>query len=148
MADLGAIRNAMKAKLEDVLDWQVVTYPISDPTPPTIYCHTSDSFATYDLAGHRASDRFEFKWVALAKGYDDQASHELLDSLVAGPRSIKAALQRRGDGEIGQVTLGGLASDLRVEKASEYFIFVQVDGQRRYLACEFTVCVFASGGDE
>lgn len=140
MAALADIRAAIAANLTTSLeDIQISPYMLANPTPPG--GHVFPAEVLYDQAMGRGLDEWHLTvqlFVALAT---DIGAQERLDAYLAasGSQSVKAAIES-------DRTLGGAASDVRVESSSGYHTYLKPDGVG-VLGAEWTVRVLAPGND-
>jgi hypothetical protein len=149
MASLTDIRLGLAANLavlNQATGIQVLPYLIANPTPPTVLLFPVASENTrYDLAMGRGLDQWDFAVQAFVGATTDIGAQATLDKFIAssGPLSIKAALEKK-DGPNGEVTLGGLVSDVNVTTCTGYRIYLR-EGGGAVLGAEWTVEVWATG---
>jgi hypothetical protein len=132
MADVGAIRVALAAKLATIADLQVSAYMLSNPTPPCAMIYSGET--SFDKAFHRGSDDLNLVVRVIVPFAADIGSQVNLDEYRAGSgaRSFKAAL------EVDR-TLGGAVQDLRVTGVSPDTVYGGATGQIIGIGCEFQI---------
>ena len=136
MAQLGELREGLRARLALIPDCQASAYMLANPTPPAM--HVMPDETTYDLTMGRGHDRWTLKVQGFVGAVSDIGAQKRLDRWLAaeGPESVKAAIE-------GDKKLGGVASDTRVTEASGYRQVV-LDGRGPLLMAEWTVEILAT----
>jgi hypothetical protein len=137
MTSLAAVRAGLAANLDAIPDIQVSAYMLSNPTPPAIEIHPSQT--DYDLALKRGLDRWRFTVRAFVGLTSDIGAQKRLDRMLAssGSESVKAAVESNP-------SLSGVIEDLRVINASGYRQYLR-EGASAVLGAEWEVEVLAIG---
>lgn len=138
MADIAAIREALRARLETLLDGggQSSAYMLENPTPPSLQV-TGISATDYDTAFGRGGDTLTMVIQGLVGTTSDRGAQEQLDAWLdtTGTTSVKAAIETERPAA---VTLGGLVSYCRVTGTSGHRIYKTSNGTD-LLGAEWTV---------
>jgi hypothetical protein len=128
MATVSGIRGGIATNLSTISGLRVSATMLDAPRPPVAMVYP-DSIE-FDLNANRGADTFLFIVSVLVGRADDRAAQNRLDSFVAGPLSVKAAIES-------DRTLGGAADTCRVTSMRNY---QQVAvGETVYLGVEFEV---------
>jgi hypothetical protein len=128
MATVSGIRKGIADNLASITNLRVSPTMLDAPRPPVamVYPDTID----FDLNAARGADTFTFIVFVLVGRADDRTAQNRLDGFVAGPNSVKAAIEA-------DRTLGGAADTCRVTSMRNY---QQVSiGETVYLGVEFEV---------
>jgi hypothetical protein len=140
MATLTQVRLAMAEALKP-LGCQVSGYPLSNPSPPCVQV-LGPSFEYDRSVGPpaRRLQEWQFRLTVLVSVTNDIASAQLMDEFVSptGSKSVKAALERDS-------TLGGVVSDLRVERGQANQVATLQTTGGQVLVGELQVTVYARG---
>jgi hypothetical protein len=99
----------------------------------------------YDKTMARGKDEVRFTCRVLVGRQDDKRAQAILDAMLsgAGPASLKAVMEQ-ARGAPGEMALGGLADDFRVERVQAYRWYEHVD--TKYVGAELVVRVIGPGG--
>jgi hypothetical protein len=99
----------------------------------------------YDITMGRGRDAFELTVRVLVGRQDDERSQAVLDAMLsgAGPASLKAAFEA-ARGAPGEMALGGLADDIRLERVQGYRWYEHQGTQ--YVGAELIIRVIGPGG--
>lgn len=146
---IAEIKQGMKAALDEILDFQVVPYMLSNPTPPSCALFPAEPGLDYhgamagDLGGMQSAGglvELGFTVQVFVSETADVAAQERLDEYLepSGARSIRQALEADS-------TLGGACDDLIVRSSSGYRRYLR-DGGGPLLGAEWSVTVYADGG--
>lgn len=136
MADISAIRSALKTRLATMLgnNGQASDYWLAAPTPPCL--QVVGISADYDNTFGRGSDVLTATIEALAQDNDIAGQQQIDDWCdTSGATSVKAAIETERPS---QVTLGGLVSSCRVTGATRPRI-TQLPNGTDVWSVEFTV---------
>jgi hypothetical protein len=128
MATVSGIRQGIADNLASISGLRVSATMVDAPRPPIamVYPDTID----FDLNAVRGADTFTFIVFVLVGRADDRTAQNRLDGFVAGPNSVKAAIES-------DRSLGGAADTCRVTSMRNY---QQVTvGETVYLGVEFEV---------
>ncbi len=100
---------------------------------------------TYDRTMGRGTDQLDFTCRVLVGRADDRSAQRILDAMLsgAGPASLKAAIEE-ARGAPGEMALGGLADDLRVERVQGYRWYEHAGTD--YVGAELAIKVIGPGG--
>jgi hypothetical protein len=129
------IRAGLRANIKaNIPNLQVSSYVLANPTPPGVHIYPGET--RFDLAMNRGLDEVDFIVQAFVAHTGDQGSQSYLDDLrdPTGDRSIKAAVES-------DLTLGGVAEDLRVVSLTEYRMLVTADN-RALITTDWLVTVY------
>ena len=137
MADLTAIRDQLKVRLETVSAFVAVfeTVPDRCPVPCGVVRLGSPAVVYHEAMGGQGLTKFNFEVLALAQRWEPNAGQDVLDSFITGSDSVETAI--RGD-----TTLGGEASTAQVTSCTAYGNVNVADSQ--YVGAIFNVEVFAT----
>jgi hypothetical protein len=99
---------------------------------------------TYDRAMGRGQDELMFTCRALAGRADDRSAQRILDALLSGggTASLKVAIEAARGGP-GEMALGGLADDLRLERVQGYRWYEHQGSS--FVGAELSIKVIGSG---
>jgi len=99
---------------------------------------------TFDRAHGRGMDELMFTCRVLAGHADDRSSQRIVDALLsgAGPASLKEAIEA-ARGAPGELALGGLADDLRIERVQGYRWYEHQGSS--YVGAELAIKVIGDG---
>lgn len=140
MADYGAIRSGLAARLEAVTATPFLTVHATVPsavTVPAAVVVPSRPIATYhdSMTGNAGSlTTFRFEIVVMLQQMTEQFAQDALDALVSGAGSVPAAIED-------DVTLGGAALTAQVTQATDYGVLQWADTE--YIGARFLVEVHA-----
>ena len=129
-----AIREAMAVNLGTIPNVQISAYMLVSPVPPVI--HVFPAGVEYDRGMHRGLDILTFTVeVFVAMGLDVGAQMRV-DRMLSpsGTESVKAALEA-------DRTLGGIVSDLWVERVSGYRLVELPEMEQKALSADWLVRV-------
>lgn len=128
MATVSAIRTGIATNLGTIAGLRVSATMLDAPRPPVAMVIPES--IEFDLNGSRGADTFTFTVFVLVGRADDRTAQNRLDGFVAGPSSVKTAIES-------DRTLGGAADTCRVTSMRNYS---QVNvGETVYLGVEFEV---------
>src|SRR5262245_66358964 len=114
MADIPAIREAIRAKLDPIPGVQVSAYALADPTPPGIQIPPPGAAYDYSMGSTGAGLN---QWQFIIQGFvaltGDIGPQKKLDAMCApsGASSVKALLEA-------DRTLGGIVDSVQVTEQS------------------------------
>lgn len=144
--------SAVRSAIADAA--RVVVLPAGSPKL-TCTGHVPDSITApaffvgdieieYDKTMGRGLDEFQLTCRVLVGRQDDQRSQAILDALLsgAGPASLKVAIEA-ARGAPGEMALGGLAHDLRIERVQGYRWYEHQGTE--YVGAEVIIRVFGKG---
>ena len=135
MASLTSIRSGIATNLGNISSIVVFGFVPDSIEPPTAVVGVVDNIE-YDSTMQRGADAYTITIYLYVSRVDAQDSQETLDSYLAssGANSVKAQVES-------DVTLGGVASSVRVVEADNYGVYTvnNID----YLGVEFSVEVIA-----
>lgn len=132
MASVSEIRAALATAMGSVEGLRTSAHVPDAPRPPIAV--VMPDRVEYDLNARRGADRYFFTVTVLASRADDRAAQQNLDEYLAGPKSVKDAIES-------DRTLGGKADTCRVTQMQNYAA-VPV-GETTYLSAQFVVEVVA-----
>jgi hypothetical protein len=134
---LSELRSGLATRLQTVTGLASTAEVVGNALPPYAMVLPGSPAIEFDESfADDGIDQYRFTVRVIVGRVDEQGGQKLLDAYLSktGTSSIRTAL--RGDR-----TLGGKASDLRVQQVSNYGAFVINDVS--YLGAEFSVQVFA-----
>lgn len=132
MASVSELRTALATAMGSVQGLRTSAHVPDAPRPPIAV--VMPDRVEYDINARRGADRYFFTITVLASRADDRAAQSNLDQYLAGPNSIKDAIEA-------DRTLGGKADTCRVTTMQNY-ASVPV-GETLYLSAQFIVEVVA-----
>ena len=137
MADLTAIRDQLKVRLETVSAFVAVfdTLPDRCPVPCGIVRLGSPAAVYHEAMGGQGLTKFNFEVLALAQRWEPNAGQDLLDGFISGSGSVEAAI--RGD-----ETLDGEASTSQVVLCTAVGNVQVADSL--FWGCQFQVEVYST----
>ena len=137
MADLTAIRDQLKVRLETVSAFVAVfeTVPDRCPVPCGVVRLGSPAVVYHEAMGGQGLTKFNFEVLALAQRWEPNAGQDILDDFMSGSDSVEAAI--RGD-----TTLGGEASTAQVTSCTAVGNVAVADSL--FWGCQFNVEVYAT----
>jgi len=129
------IRQGLAGNLAAIEGMQISEYMLWRPTPPTI--QVFPEAVEYDQSMHGGLDEMHFTIQAFVGTVTDRGAQARLDTLLArnGASSIKTNIEA-------DRTLGGVAQDVRVERATGYRVYAPDPGVPPVLGCEWSVLVY------
>lgn len=136
-ASIQQIRAGIAANLATIQGVQVSAYTLPNPTPPTVWVFPDET--DYHEASQNGLAFAKMAVRALVGTIADQGAQILMDQMLdpAGAKSVKAAIES-------DRTLGGLVSDLVVERHNGYQLMknpVAPDTAPQYLVAQWQVLV-------
>lgn len=134
MTTLTELRSGIATNLATISGLRTASTVPDQPNPPIAV--VIPRTITYDTAYARGLDTYEFVIIVIVGRVSERTAQTTLDAYCnpSGASSIKAAIES-------DRTLGGAASDLRVQEMRNYQSLAV--GEVTYLAAEFVVQVIA-----
>ncbi|MDP8930466.1 MAG: hypothetical protein M3O70_18335 [Actinomycetota bacterium] len=134
MADLAAIREGLRARLDTVPDLQASAYLLAKPTPPTAMVGGPDTIGFLEEFG--GTPTWTLPIILYTGLAHDVAAQKRLDTYLApfGPTSVRAAVEA-------DPTLGGIVDSLAVTGMTGYRTYI-MEANVLYLGAELTVEIF------